>query len=84
MQPPTKRRELDYRCLKKKGLTVNEQIASLSVNPSAGPFILDMMRLLASYDSMGNEYRSVLVREACDADLTLALHHALRAAEADL
>ena len=35
----------------------------------------------------GNEYqyRSVLVRrEACDADLALPLHDALRAAEADL
>jgi hypothetical protein len=50
----TKRRqpEPDNRCLKQKGLTVNEQIAAPSVNPSAASFIQDLMPLLNNYHSM--------------------------------
>ena len=72
--PKRRQPEPDNRCLKQKGLTVNEQIAGPSVNPSAGSFIQDLMPLLTNYDSNENEhqYRSVLVRrEACDADPAL-------------
>src|SRR5713226_628416 len=72
--PKRRQPEPDNRCLKQKCLTVNEQIAGPSVNPSAGSVIQDLMPLLTNYDSNENEhqYRSVLVRrEACDADPAL-------------
>jgi hypothetical protein len=54
MQLTTKRRqpEPENRCFKQKGLTVNEQIAGPSVNPSDGSFIQDLMSLLTNYDSI--------------------------------
>ena len=47
MQLTTKRRqpEPDKRCLKQKDLTVNEQIAGPSVNPSGGSFVQDLMHI---------------------------------------
>ncbi len=93
MQLTTKRRqpEPDNRCLKQKGLTVNEQIAGPSVNPSGGSFIQDLMPLLTNYDSMKmsiNIDQFLYVEKLATLtqlylELKLPLHDALRAAEAD-
>jgi hypothetical protein len=94
MQLTTKRRqpEPDNRCLKQKDLTVNEQIAGPSVNPSGGSFIQDLMPLLTNYDSMKmsiNIDQFLYVEKLATLtqlylELRLPLHDALRAAEADL
>ncbi len=94
MQLTTKRRqpEPDNRCLKQKGLTVNEQIAGPSVNPSGGSFVQDLMPLLTNYDSMKmsiNIDQFLYVEKLATLtqlylELKLPLHDALRAAEADL
>jgi hypothetical protein len=84
--------EPDNRCLKQKGLTVNEQIAGPSVNPSGGSFIQDLMPLLTNYDSMKmsiNIDQFLYVEKLATLtqlylELRLPLHDALRAAEADL
>ena len=90
----TKRRqpEPDNRCLKQKGLTVNEQIAAPSVNPSAASFIQDLMPLLNNYHSMKmstdidqfSYVEKLATLTQLYLELTLPLHDALRAAEADL
>jgi hypothetical protein len=84
--------EPDNRCLKQKGLTVNEQIAGPSVNPSAGSFIQDLMPLLTNYDSMKmsinidqfSDVEKLATLTQLYLELRLPLHDALRAAEADL
>jgi hypothetical protein len=89
MKPPTKRpiTGAGLSLAQKKGLTVNEQIASLSVDPTAGSFIRDMMRLLTSYDSM--EMSINIDQFSCGEKLaTLTYRYdyttRFRAAEADL
>jgi hypothetical protein len=94
VQLTSKRRrpEPDNRCLKQKGLTVNEQIAGPSINPSAGSFIQDLMPLLTNYDSMKmsiNIDQFLYVEKLATLtqlylELRLPLQVALRAAEADL
>jgi hypothetical protein len=84
--------EPDNRCLKQKGLTVNEQIAGPSINPSAGSFIQDLMPLLTNYDSMKmsinidqfSYVEKLATLTQLYLELRLPLHDALRAAEADL
>jgi hypothetical protein len=94
MQLTTKRRqpEPENRRLKQNGLTVNEQIAGTSVNPSARLSIQDLMPLLTNYDSMKmsiNIDQFLYVEKLATLtqlylELRLPLHDALRAAEADL
>ena len=76
----------------RKVLTVNEQIAGPSVNPSAGSFIQDLMPLLTNYDSMKmsinidqfSYVEKLATLTQLYLELRLPLHDALRAAEADL
>jgi hypothetical protein len=90
--PKRRQPEPDNRCLKQKGLTVNEQIAGPSVNPSAGSFIQDLMPLLTNYDSMKmsinidqfSYVEKLATLTQLYLELRLPLHDALRAAEADL
>ena len=71
---------------------MNEQIAGPSINPSAGSFLQDPMRLLTNYDSikMSNNIDQFWYVEKLTTliqlylELRLPLHDALRAAEADL
>jgi hypothetical protein len=73
-------------------LTVNEQIAGPSVNPSAGSFIQDLMPLLTNYDFMKmsinidqfSYVEKLATLTQLYLELKLPLHDALRAAEADL
>ena len=71
---------------------MNEQIAGPSINPSAGSFIQDLMRLLSNHHSMKmstNIDQSSYVEKLATLthlylELRLPLQDALRAAEADL